>query len=205
MSTVPTTDTSGFQSNTQPQYSGTKARALELLGDGIASNIVAQTLGVSESYISQLLADELFLKGVVERRYEHLARHNKRDAEYDKLEDDLLERLKATLPMLFDPMKIAKVLATVNAAKRRGQSTPDSISQQNVVVNLTLPTAVIDRFSVTKDINNQIIEAGEQKLVTIQSGTLLDRVKKAGAQGVQNGEQPTGINSPSNQTPAIGG
>ena len=196
-----TQDSLNFQSDS-PNYSGTKARALELLGDGIASNIVAQTLGVSESYISQLLSDELFLKGVVEKRYEHLARHNKRDAEYDKIEDDLLERLKATLPMLFDPMKILKAISVINAAKRRGQSTPESISQQNVVVNLTLPTAVIEKFSVTKDINNQIIEAGEQKLITIQSGNLLERVKKS---GVNNGEQPTGINSSSTQTPAIRG
>lgn len=192
-----------------PTYTGTKARALELLGDGIASNIVAQTLGVSESYISQLLADDVFLKGVVERRYEHLAKHNKRDAEYDALEDELLERLKATLPMLFDPMKISKVLSVVNAAKRRGQSTPDSITQQNVVVNLTLPTAVVDRFQVIKNVDNQIIEAGEQKLVTIQSGTLLDRVKEQykakqlEASGVSNGEQQNRI-TPAAGTPTNG-
>lgn len=186
-----------------PKYEGTKARALDLLGDGIASNIVAQTLGVSESYISQLLADEVFLKGVVERRYAHLAKHNARDAAYDAIEDDLLERLKATLPMLFDPMKIVRVIQVINAAKRRGQSAPESITQQNVVVNLTLPTAVIDRFSIVKDINNQIIEAGEQKLVTIQSGTLLDRVKQNKPE-VQNGEQSERTLIAPSQTPAIG-
>ena len=195
-----------------PKYTGVQARALELLGDGLQSSIVAQTLGVSESYISQLLADEQFLKGVVEKRYEHLVKHNKRDAEYDGIEDQLLERLKATLPMLFDPLKITRVLQVINAAKRRGQSTPDSITQQNVIVNLTLPTAIIDRFSVTKDANNQIIEAGEQKLVTIQSGTLLDRLKQQSqAQTVQakqiegpNGEQQNGIIAARSAPPNVG-
>lgn len=186
-----------------PQYTGTKARALELLGDGIASNIVAQTLGVSESYVSQLLADELFLKGVVERRYEALAKHNKRDAAYDSLEDELLDRLKSTLPMLYDPLKITKVLQVINAAKRRGQSTPDSITQQNVIVNLTLPTAVIERFSVAKDSNNQILEAGSQKLLAIQSSTLMDRVSQANREK-QNDEQQGRIDNAGSQTPAIG-
>lgn len=186
-----------------PTYSGTKARALELLGDGVASNLVAQTLGVTESYISQLLADELFLKGVVERRYEALAKHNKRDAEYDKLEDELLHRLKETMPMLYDPIKITKVLQVINAAKRRGQSSPESITQQNVVVNLTLPTAVIERFSVVKNVDNQILEAGSQKLLTIQSGTLMDRVNAKRIEE-QNGEQQARIDSAGSETNATG-
>lgn len=189
-----------------PTYSGVKARALELLGDGISSSLVAQTLGVTESYISQLLADELFLKGVVERRYEALAKHNKRDAEYDSLEDTLLIRLKETLPMLYDPIRITKVLQVINAAKRRGQSSPESITQQNVIVNLTLPTAVIDRFSVTKNVDNQILEAGQQKLLTIQSGTLMDRVTQAAKekQGIANDEQQARIDSAGSETNATG-
>lgn len=186
-----------------PTYSGTKARALELLGDGVASNLVAQTLGVTESYISQLLADELFLKGVVERRYEALAKHNKRDAEYDSLEDTLLARLKETLPMLYDPIRITKVLQVINAAKRRGQSSPESITQQNVVVNLTLPTAVIDRFSVVKNVDNQILEAGSQKLLTIQSGTLMDRVNAKRLEDA-NGEQQARIDSAGSEANATG-
>lgn len=184
-------------STNAPTYTGTHLRAQELLGDGIQASIVAQTLGVSESYVSQLLADEVFLKGVVEKRYEHLARHNKRDSEYDAIEDKLLEQLKATLPMLFDPMKILRAISVINAAKRRGQSDPSSITQQNVIVNLLMPTKVVDRFQITKDVNNQIIEAGDQKLVTIGSGTLLDRVKQSQAKllptGETNGEQQNGI------------
>lgn len=159
------------------EFTGTKGRAIELLGSGIQSSVVAQTLGVSESYISQLLADEEFLKAVVEKRYTHLQRHNSRDDAYDSIEDTLLERLRQTLPMLFDPMKILKAISVINAAKRRGSSTPESIVGQAVIVNLTMPVAVVNRYSVTKDVNNQIVEAGEQKLVTIQSGVLLERIK----------------------------
>jgi|SRR5579863_1866220 len=188
----------------EAKYSGTQSRALELLGDGVQASTVAQTLGVSESYISQLLAEENFLRGVVERRYEHLQRHNKRDAAYDKLEDDLIEKLQYGLVLMHDPMKILRAIQVVNAAKRRGQSTPDSITQQNTIVNLTLPTVVVDRFSITKDVNNQIIEAGEQKLVTVQSGSLLDRVKKIQGARNENANQ-NGITTTGVETPRIAG
>jgi hypothetical protein len=176
-------------------YQGIQGRALALLGDGIQQSIVAQTLGVTESYISQLLADENFRNAVVEKRYNHLQKYNVRDAAYDKIEDKLLDQLEKMLPMLMDPMKIAKVLSTINAAKRRGQSAPESIVTQNTVVQLTMPIAVLNRFKVTKDANNQIIEAGEQSLVTIQSGSLMDRVK-AQNEGKQNGTLIGGIESP---------
>jgi hypothetical protein len=176
---------------------GIPARACELLGQGIQASIVAQTLGVTEGYISQLLSEDVFRHKVVEARYVALQKHNSRDAKYDELEDDLLERLKATLPMVFAPMQLAKILQTINAAKRRGTNETGSITQHNMVVNLTLPTAIVERFQVLKDSNNQILEAGAQKLVTIQSGTLLSRIQK---QKEGNG------NEISNQsgTPAIG-
>jgi hypothetical protein len=187
---------SGTELTATPEYNGIQGRALELLGDGIQASVVAQTLGVTDSYITQLLADDIFRKGVVERRFQHLQKHNARDARYDQLEDKLLEKLEDTMGMLYDPMKVAKILATVNQAKRRGSGEAGSISQQNVVVNLTLPNMVVERFKVTKDTNNQIIEAGEQTLVTIQSGTLLENAKAkfaAQAAGVQDGEQQNGI------------
>lgn len=163
------------------QWNGIQSRAMELLGSGVQSSLVAQTLGVSESYISQLLSEETFLKGVVDLRYKALSKHNERDGKYDSIEDTLLDRLKETLPLLFDPMKIIKCIQVINAAKRRGQEESGSITAHNTVVNLTMPVVVMNRFSVKKDANNQVIEAGEQQLVTLQSGSLLDlaeRVKK---------------------------
>lgn len=158
---------------------GNQGRAIELLGQGIQPVVVAATLGVSESQVSQWISDENFLHSVVELRYKNLSRHNQRDAAYDNLEDEVLAKLQKTMAYIMDPMKLAKILQVVNAAKRRGQSTPDSIIQQSVVVNLTLPTAVINQFQVTKDVNNQILEAGDQKLLTMQSGTLLEKLQKA--------------------------
>lgn len=162
------------------EYTGIQGRAIDLLGQGIEASMVALTLGVSEGYISQLLSEDEFKRQVVDRRYEHLQRHNARDAKWDAIEDKMLEQMEAQASMIYDPMKAAKIAQIANAAKRRGQSSPDSILQSQVVVNLTMPIALVDRFRVVKDINNQVISAGDQDLVTIQSGTLLDRAKKKG-------------------------
>lgn len=174
---------------------GTRERAIELLGQGIAPVIVAQSLGCSESFISQLLSEEDFLKQVVELRYSALKKHNDRDSAYDALEDSLLERLQQTMSYLMDPMKIARILQTVNAAKRRGQSTPDSITQQSTIVNLTIPSVIVNQFRVTKDVNNQIIEAGDQKLVTIQSGTLREKIAGIAARRILEKSDATTIES----------
>lgn len=154
--------------------SATEERALALLGSGLGAEIVANALGVSPSRISQLLSQDEFAAKVSALRFENISKHNTRDAKYDSLEDQVLEKLENTLPLVHRPMELTRILTTLNSAKRRGSSTPEGITQQSVVVNLVLPTQVINKF--TFNANNQVVQVGEQNLVTIQSGTLLKRV-----------------------------
>jgi len=158
--------------------SSTESRALDLLGQGIGPEQVALALGVTPARISQLISDPIFAEKVFELRYTNLRKHNERDAAYDKIEDLLLEKLKNMLPLMFNPMQVLKAVATINAAKRRGSSTPESIINQQTVVNLVMPVQIVQQY--TRNANNQVIRAGETDLVTIQSGsmnTLLDKTK----------------------------
>lgn len=157
--------------------SSTEERALKLLGTGIKPEQVALAVGVEASRISQLLSQDEFALKVAELRYQNLAKHNERDNAYDSLEDEILEKLKQSLTYVFQPMQLLKVLQVLNAAKRRGASTPESITNSNPVLTLNIPTVIINKF--TTNINNQVIEAGNQRLVTIQSGTLMDKIKAA--------------------------
>jgi len=163
--------------------SSTESRALELLGAGVAPETVANALGVTASRISQLLSDEEFARKVTERKFETLQKHNARDTTYDSLEDTLTEKFQDVIPLMMRPMEILKSLQIINALKRRGTSTPESIHTQQTIVNLTVPVQVLTKF--TRDINNQVIEAGDQTLLTIQSNKLqgLSRERK----GNQNG------------------
>ena len=155
----------------------TESRALELLGQGIGPEVVASAVGVTVSTISQLLSDPNFSARVAELRYENLAKHNIRDNAYDELEDTLIQKMKDCLPFMLRPMEILKAISVINSAKRRGASTPESILAKQEIVQLVMPVQVIQQF--TTNINNQVIQAGQQELITVQSGSMNDLLAQA--------------------------
>jgi hypothetical protein len=148
----------------------TEERALVLLGQGLGPESVAAAVGVSVSRISQLLSDPEFSAKVAEARFESLAKHNTRDNKYDSLEDTLIRKLEDCIPYMMRPMEILKSIQVINQAKRRGSSAPEQIISQQTVVQLVLPTQIFQNF--TTNINNQVIKAGSQDLVTVQSSAM---------------------------------
>lgn len=169
---------------TPGQTSSTEEKAMILLGKGIGSEPVAAALGVTPSRISQLLSQEGFAQKVADLRYQNLQKHNERDGQYDKIEDKLLSKLDKAIPLLIKPESILKAITVVNSAKRRGQDSPDVATTNKNIVNLILPTNIAEKFTI--DINNQVTRAGEQELLTMPSGNLLDRVEKAANQRLEN-------------------
>lgn len=172
----------------------TESRALSLLGQGLGPEVVAAAVGVSTSRISQLLSDPVFSSQVAEARYENLAKHNTRDNKYDAMEDKLLDKMEDLLPFMMRPMEVLKAISVINAAKRRGSSAPESITQQQTVVQLIMPTQVLQSF--TTNINNQVIKAGAQDLVTIQSANMTKMLEaKKGSNDVSSSNK---LPAPSN-------
>ncbi len=153
----------------------TEERAVALLGSGLEPTQVAAALGVTPSTISQLMSSEEFATQVSELRYKNLAKHNERDSSLDSLEDAVIKKLSETLPFVMRPMELTRVLQVVNAAKRRGQSTPESIIQKQNIVNITLPSVAINKF--VTNAQNQVVQSGGQSLITMQSGELLAKAK----------------------------
>lgn len=158
-------------------------RALKLLGEGIGAEIVAMAVGVTTSRISQLISDPEFAKKVSDLRYKNLSKYSERDNKYDDLEDALLERAKTVVNMMYKPGEVLKALSAINQAKRRSVSTPESLVGAKEVVTLTMPQVVLNQFNqqFITNINNQVIKAGDQELVTVQSlkmNELLNRRKK---------------------------
>ena len=168
-------DTSIAQSSPQDIVMGSVAgRALELLGSGVPQEAVASALGVSPSYISQLLSDADFASKVTEKKYSLLSKHTERDAAYDLLEDDLIEKLNKAKNLMFRPADILAAIKVINGAKRRGTDSQASIVTQQNIVEITMPTQIIQQF--TTNIVNQVVKVGDKDLITIQSGDLLKTV-----------------------------
>lgn len=150
-------------------------RALQLLGKGVQAESVASALGVSASRISQLLSNKFFAEKVSELRYQTLQEHNIRDGKYDSLEDILLSKLEKSMPLLVKPESILKALTAVNGAKRRGQNAPTEVTNQQNIVNIVLPSSIAQKF--VTNVDNQVIKAGDQELLTMPSGNLLKRLE----------------------------
>jgi hypothetical protein len=162
--------------------STTSERALSLLGQGVPPVAVANALGVDQSRITQLLSDPEFAVKVIELKFEALSKHNQRDQSIDGLEDKLLDKLRDCLPYMTRPMEILKSFSVINAAKRRGTIAQDGlIGQKQTIIQLNIPQIVIDKFQT--NIHNQVVQVGQQSLLTIQSGQLL---KTVDAQNVRN-------------------
>lgn len=152
-----------------------ESRALDLLGQGLIPEQVAGACGLSASRISQLLSNEEFASAVAELRFQNLSRHNERDNAYDLLEDELIERMRDCLPLMVRPHEILKAIQVINGAKRRGQQAA-AAQEHHTVINLVLPTQLLTNFQLNT--NNQVVQAGDQPLVTIQSGSLLAQIKE---------------------------
>lgn len=148
----------------------TEERALELLGQGIPPEMVASAIGVTVSRISQLVSDPEFSARVAELRFQNLSAHTTRDKKYDTLEDELISKLSDLTPFMVRPMEILKAIQIINAAKRRGASAPEHVVSQSTVINLVMPTQIIKKFTVNTQ--NQVIKAGDQELITVQSGNM---------------------------------
>lgn len=161
--------------NTLPQMNATQERIMSLLGSGYPAPVVASSAGVTESYVSQLMSLDWFSAQVQELKFLNLKKHTELDDAYDDLEDKLLKKLDKLVPLIVRPMDVARVLQTVNAAKRRGAGSSEVGHITQNIVNLTLPPALMQRF--VKNANNQIVEVqdgtGQQNsLVTTSSGSL---------------------------------
>lgn len=152
--------------------SATEDRALSLLGYGTSAEQTAAACGVSPARISQLLSNPEFAAKVALARYEHLNKHNNTDSKYDDLENKLLDTLETLSPLLMRPMEVLKAISVINNAKRRGAAAPIDTTQTNSVVQLIMPSILMQKFQV--NINNQVVVAGDQTLQTIQSNTLLN-------------------------------
>lgn len=157
------------------EFEGVQGRICKLLGQGIEAHRVASAVGVDASYISQLLSDDAFKERVQELRLSNLTESTERDRRYDKLEDKLLAKIENDVdnnPLAFkSTTEKVRNLVAINGLKRRGAGADNVVNTvNNTVVQLMLPTQLMQRF--IKDTNNQIVQAGDKNLLTMQSSQL---------------------------------
>lgn len=167
------------QSNSGRQgvTSTTEEKALDLLGKGIANEIVASALGVTPARITQLLADENFAAEVQKRRFLNLQKNTMRDNVYDEIEDELLKKLKKSLGLIIKPDTLLKAITVINQAKRRGNTNTAAITDKTDIVQIAMPQIIKQKF--VTNVNNQVIQVGERELTTMDADTLQTKLEES--------------------------
>ena len=161
--------------STSAASKATRARALELLGQGLGTSVVASALGVTDARVSQLLAEQGFAEEVQKLRFDSLQKSTSLDSSYTELEEALIGKLENVLPLINKPRDLLQAINVVNGAKRRGQDSPDSAAISAKVVQLSLPPALQQMF--VTNVFNQVVEVKDgqgnsSSLVTIDSQSL---------------------------------
>lgn len=145
-----------------------QTKALSLLGQGISPVMVASTLGVSESLISQFISEPRFSEEVTKLKLATLQVQTAIDNKYMKAEEMLVDKLIKTIPLISKPMDILRGIQTINATKRRGLGDTPVPTNHTQIVNIQLPASMAARFITNTA--NQIVEIhdeqGARSLVT---------------------------------------
>lgn len=144
--------------------------ALSLLSQGLQPSVVAATVGVEESYISQLMSNEDFAVELESRRVKQSEQDIQYDQKLDTTEAEFLERIsdKVRQANFQQSMQAFKVL---NAAKRR-KDRSQAISQAGtgVVVNINLPSSIIPTYVMNQQ--SEIIEVNGKTMISATPKTL---------------------------------
>lgn len=151
-----------------------KEQVRELLGSGLGPETVASAVGCDVSYVSQLLADEVFAGEVSALRTVALQSYSKRDSSINAIEDKLLDKLAVMIEdnAFYKPKDILHAAATVNRMVRRGVvNTSGGAITVNNIVQLTLPQHVVRKFTTNR--TNEVVEVEGQTLVTMPAHQLL--------------------------------
>lgn len=153
------------------KLSTTEENILKLLADGHSQETVANTLGITASAISQHLSKDWFKNELAARKSVKLERYSKLDDAYDSLEDKFLVKLEANSVFMTKPAEILNALRVLNAAKRRlGDSSKVQNTPVTQIINITLPTSVVHKFSRTRD--GHVVAVDNKSLVTITSNSM---------------------------------
>lgn len=159
-----------------------KEKIKELLGSGLDNVVVANAVGCTLPYLTELMSDPLFAGEVIELRSKALTSHTKRDREIDGIEDELISKLKDAIStdQIYKPRDILQAFAVLNAAKRRGVPAHASMTQINTVVQLNLPERLLKQFTITPqgEVIDVETDTGKQTLVTMPAHTLLEQLAK---------------------------
>lgn len=138
--------------------------AIQYLSQNMQPSIVAGILGVTESAISQLLADSDFAEEVSKASQGAAAEDLAYDSRLDEAEETFLKNIenRAQFANMQQSLQAFKLL---NSAKRRKDTrVHNSASNSGVTVNITLPTTIVPQYILNAQA--EIVEVSGKTMIS---------------------------------------
>lgn len=171
-----------------------KDKIKQLLGQGHSQVLVANAVGCSEAYISELMGVPEFSSEVTKLRIQFLEAATSRDNEIDSIEDQLIEKLKSTLPYLVKPSDIIRTFAVINRAERRGQPQQANKFINETHVHLHLPESIKKTFIL--DSRAQVVQVDDVPLLTATPNQLAAMITVTNQEKQLTAEEKYGLKTP---------
>lgn len=150
-----------------------RERAISLLGGGISQKQVADTLGVTESWISQLMAEDSTAQQVTQLRGIELESRLEQDKQAETAEAAALKAVMSRIALVRSPLEAARIYQILNKRTQKvGLSTAamDDASAQQVTI--TLPASAKAVLSISLNGQNQVIDIDGQTTAPLPSRAL---------------------------------
>lgn len=147
-----------------------RERIIDLLGQNIQQSLVAQAVGVTDSYISQLLVEEGVIEAIAARKAGRLEAAIKKDDSIESLELAALEIVRAKLPFTKSSLEAVRVFQVLNTARKAAQASQGADSAGVQIVQITLPRAA--NVMIQMNAQNQVIEVAGRSMATLPSRSL---------------------------------
>lgn len=161
-----------------------KDQAKKLLSRGLPQSVVANAIGCTESYISQLMADESFAAEVNAARIASIEKDAGRDDVLNEIEDALALKLSKSLAFIIKPQDITRTLQVVNQLKRRDAGINANLQQQSQIVNVNLPAIIMQNF--IRNQQGEITEVDGRSMATLSPAALTNMLSSQ--KGNNNGK-----------------
>ena len=154
-----------------------KDKMISLLAHKVPPSKVAASVGCSQQYVNECMANPDFRRAVIETQMDlpQDEVHTSIDKQWDSLEALTVATLTSQLATL-DSKELIAVARIANSAKRRGENSADfQIAQAaQTVVSINLPESV--KLKYTKNGANEITSVDGRPMITIGSSALLQSV-----------------------------
>lgn len=151
--------------------SSTRERIVKLLGQNIQQSLVASAVGVTDSYISQLLTEEGVMEEIAHLKAAKLEEAVAQSDTIDDIKKLALSRISSTIAFAKSPLEAARVFQILDNAHRPNEN-PLGDSAGVQIVQITLPRAGNSTIRIQLNEQNQVIDVEGRSMAPLPSRVL---------------------------------